>query len=176
MRKFLKLLCVLALFISYKLTAVAQTDPSQGYDKLSQLVKGEQVSKIVIIHLRNDVETITRINSRDLRRISESEVSFTKPDRGRLLDMLLDAAGELRNGKTSDEHEVRWGILLFDRLGNERAALFLDFTGNYVQIDDARLQVQGKTMKWIQATLCHSLDIECRPGVSRSSTRLRRSQ
>jgi hypothetical protein len=38
-------------------------------------------------------------------------------------------------------------------LGKEQAAMFLDMTGKYVQVGDARLQVQGKLMTWIKTTI-----------------------
>jgi hypothetical protein len=49
------------------------------------------------------------------------------------------------------------GDSVFDALGKERAALFLDRTGQFVQIGDTNLQVQGKTLVWVRKTIGNAL-------------------
>jgi hypothetical protein len=143
-------------------STVSQNNAVAEYSKISALLKHDngtfrsvKVSKIVIIHLRNEVETRARINPKSLRRLRQSELSLSEPEGSGLSDSLLAATGELKTATESPEHD-RWGILIIDPLGKEQAAMFLDMTGKYVQVGDARLQVQGKLMSWIKTTISSS--------------------
>ena len=129
---------------------VAQSDAKKAHDIVSALFKASQVAKISIIHVPGDLETRTRIDQRALRQLSRIELSFNKPGEEGILQPLQAALEELNTGKPSPVHEIRWGILLFDGSGKERAAVFLDQSGQFMQIGDTDLQVQGKTLAWLK--------------------------
>ena len=129
---------------------VAQSDAMQALKKISDLFKASEVSRISIIHVPSDLETRTRIDQQALRQLTRIKLSFTKPGEEGIIEPLQAALEELKTGKPSSVHEVRWGILFFDASGKERAALFLDRSGQFIQIEDSHLQVQGRTLAWLK--------------------------
>jgi hypothetical protein len=156
-------MAVISLIFCMSTGAITQNNASAEYSRISDLLKHDngpfrsvKVSKIVIIHLRTDVENYAGINPQSLRRLRQSELSLSEPEGSGLLNSLLAASSELKTATESPEHEVRWGILIIDPLGKEQAAMFLDMTGKYVQVGDARLQVQGKLLTWIKTTIASS--------------------
>lgn len=146
LRRWYPILAVfLALFCAVPIGS-AQEEATKAYDQISDLIVANRVSRISIVHVPTRIETRTAINQQTLRRLSRIDVSFTKLQEGRLLDTLLSSLGELKTASPSPEHEVRWGILFFDALGKERAAIFFDSTGQFAQVSGFRLHVQGKTL------------------------------
>jgi hypothetical protein len=141
---------VLLLSFAAPALPTAQEGDSKAYAQIFDLLKTNQVSRVAVIHLPSNIETRTAMNQQALRRLRRVELSFTKPQEGGLLDALQAALGELRAATSSPEHEVRWGILFFDAAGKERAAIFLDSTGRFLQAGEARLQVQGKILACIK--------------------------
>ncbi len=126
--------------------ANAQEDGRTVHDRLSNLLTSGQVSRVTVIHVPSDIQTRTRLDQRALRALSPIEFSFTKLDEGGFLDSLRSGIGEISKAKPAEVHEVRWGILFVDAAGKERAAIFLDSTGRFMQVDRSRLVVQGQLL------------------------------
>lgn len=152
------LFVVVFVFFGHPLRANSQESISKVYDHVFELITTDQVSRVSIIHVPTYIETRMRIDQQTLRRLSNVEVVFANPKEGNLLNGLQSAVGELRTAVRAPEREVRWGILLFDVTGKERAAIFLDSTGRFVQVGDIRLQVRGATLAWIRKTIHASLE------------------
>jgi hypothetical protein len=123
-----------------------EEDTGKAYDQISELIVTKSVSRVSIIHVPTRIETRTAINQQTLRRLSRIEVSLTNLQEGGLLDTLQSSLGELKTAASSPQHEVRWGILFFDARGKERAAIFLDSTGQFAQVGELRLRVEGKML------------------------------
>lgn len=153
MKRALKLTLIIAVFLNRTANIVAQDEAMRAQSKIYDILKTTEVAKISIIHVPGDLETRTRIDQQALRRLSRIELSFTKPAEEGIIDPLQTALEELKTGRPSPSHEVRWGILFSDGSGKERAALFLDRSGQFIQVGDTNLQVQGKTMAWLKKSI-----------------------
>lgn len=157
MRRFVESTLAVILFLTCSQVIFAQNDTLQAHNKISELIKTGQVSRISIIHVPSDLESRTRIYQQALRRLTWIELSFSKPSEEGVIEPLQAALEELKTGKPSPVYDVRWRILLFDVAGKERGAVFLDRTGKFVQIGDIYLQVQGKTLAWLRKSVHDAL-------------------
>lgn len=137
--------------------ANAQADGRAVHVRLSNLLTSGHISKVTIIHVPSDIQTRTRLDQRALRALSPIEFSFIKLDEGGFLDTLRSAVGEIRTARVAEVHEVRWGILLVDSAGKEQAAIFLDSTGRFIQVDDGRFLVQGQMLTSIKQMIRDSI-------------------
>lgn len=135
----------------------AQSEAMKAHSKISDLLKRNEISRISVIHVPINLETRTRIDQEALRHLSFIELSFTKPREAGIIEPLQTALEELKKGIPSPVHEVRWGILFLDGSGKERASMFLDPSGQFIQIGDTNWQVQGKTLAWIQKSIHDAL-------------------
>lgn len=149
----LKFALTVLVLLSCTAVLIAQDDGKQARSIIVDLLKANQVSRISILHLPSDLETRTRINQHAIRRLTRVELSFTKPAEEGIIEPLQAALEELRTGRPCPVHEVRWGILFLDGSGKERAAVFLDRSGQFIQIGDTNLQVQGKMLAWVTKSI-----------------------
>lgn len=145
-----RMLVLVFSFLSTASFADAQTEGSNIYNQISALFNANKVSRVSIIHVPSYIETRTRINQQALRQLSPFEFSFTKPREGAVLDRLETSLDELKAATPEPEHEVRWGILFFDAGGKEQMAIFLDATGQFIQVGEVRLRAQGKALACIR--------------------------
>jgi hypothetical protein len=110
------------------------------------LLTSGHISRLTIIHVPSDIQTRTRLDQRALRALSPIEFSFTKLDEGGFLDSLRSGVGEIRTAKPADVHEVRWAVLFLDSGGKEQAAIFIDSTGRFMQVDRSSFLVEGRSL------------------------------
>jgi hypothetical protein len=139
------------------LTAPAQTSQVRTYAELSGLFGQHQIALITIIHVSSHIETPVRVDDKSIRRLAGTHVTFRHPDELGILDNLAKALREIDASKPTAMREVRWGILLYDQAGNERASIFLDTAGTFMQVKDAHLGVQGQTLAWIKESVRDAL-------------------
>jgi hypothetical protein len=89
------------VLLSFTAVAVAQGGAVQAHQKIVDLLKAGEVSKIVIIHVPGDLETRIDIDQQALRRLTRIEFSFTKPGEERIIEPLQTALEELTYSSTS---------------------------------------------------------------------------
>jgi len=94
--------------------------------------------------------TRARITPQTLRRLRRIELCFAHLEQGSVLGTLQSSLAELKSATLSPDHEVRWGILFLDAKGKEGAAMFLDSTGQFAEIGEFRLHVEGRTLACIR--------------------------
>ena len=129
--------------------ASGQAAASKSYYEISSLLSSGSISRICVIHVPTRIETRTRIDPRALRRLSQIELC-SHLERGGFLDNLQNSLTELKTSTPSSDHEVRWGIFFLDSQGKERAAIFLDTTGQFAEIGESQLHVEGKILACIR--------------------------
>lgn len=142
-----QLVATLLLAVSTVPTASGQA--SKSYDEISSLLSSGSISRICVIHVPTRIETRTRIDARALRRLSQIELC-SHLERGSFLDDLEHSLTELKTSTPSRDREVRWGILFLDAQGKERAAIFLDPTGQFAEIAESQSHVEGKILACIR--------------------------
>jgi hypothetical protein len=133
--------------------ASSQTSGSAVYSILSGRLKEQQISKLLLIHRPSHIETPVQMDDKALRQFAETRVTFERAGERGMTQELLSGLMELNVAKHSGKHDVRWGILLYDREGTERIALFLDESGKFMKIGDEWFAVRGDTMAWVRRSL-----------------------
>jgi hypothetical protein len=150
----LKLLFAVAVFSSSSLIVESSQASGAGvYVKLSSLLKPQNVARMSIIHRPTRIETPVRMDDKALRQFAETRVTFDRPSEYGLSQKLLTALAEINTAKRSGEHDVRWGILVYDAAGNEHMAIFLDRSGKFVKCEGEWFEVRGETMGWINRSV-----------------------
>ena len=94
--------------------------------------------------------TRARITPQTLRRLRRIELCFAHLEQGSVLGTLQSSLAELKSATLNPDHEVRWGILFLDAKGKEGAAMFLDSTGQFAEIGEFLLHVEGRTLACIR--------------------------
>lgn len=148
---------LVTLLLPWMTTGASAQSAALEAHKLSERLTSIQISKVSVIHVPSDLETRIRINPDTLRHLSWITLSFDRPGEHGLLQALKAALQETKVGKFAPEREVRWGLLLVDSSGKERAAVFLDSTGQYAQVGHSCMHVQGRTLAWIKDNIRYAL-------------------
>jgi len=129
--------------------AAGQQNADMTRKSIDSLLASGEIARVSIIHVPVSLETRTRINQETLRKLSRIEVSFMDLKNGSFCDGLRASLVELSSAKSGPDREVRWGVLFLDQDGKERAALFFDQTGRFLQVRDDRYTVDGKMLGWL---------------------------
>jgi hypothetical protein len=133
------------------------TSGAAAYSNLSGQIKAQQISKVSLIHRPSNIETPVQIDETALRQFAETRVILEKAGERGITRDLLSSLAELNGAKASNKHDTRWGILLYDPLGTERIAIFLDSSGKFIKVRGEWFAVRGETMAWVRRSLKEAL-------------------
>jgi len=143
-------------------TARSLSDVPDALDELSGWISNHRVTRLQILHIRDDIETRSTLTPEMLRRMALTRVVFDDPWDSTSLDGLLAALKSLRNAQHSQILGVKWGILFMDSSGKELSAIFLSSDGTTIFFQGIPLRSRGALLAWIRSSINHGFDLSHR--------------
>jgi len=137
---------------------------SQDLDELVRAIDAHQISRVEILHVRDDILTRTTITPEALRRMCITRMVLDRPWESST-GSLSSAIRDLRTSTRRDAGDLRWAALFLDSKGKEVSAVFLGRDGSAGEFEGAPLDSHGNLLKWMKSSIEFAFDLK------RSTTR-----
>src|SRR5271154_3108838 len=131
------------LFLLSPIYSYGQSATPDGMGNLRSLLKAGTIRRVEILRIPDDVMTRTAVTPEAIRSIASYKVIFNEGFQTTFNSLL----SEISFSRSSQNADLRWGVLFYDNSGQEVGSMFVDRFGGNGFVDNETVRFSSNLAK-----------------------------